>query len=125
MPKHSSRFDWTMKSGILIQPGLPEMHASLGHTSDLLICDAGYPVPPGIRTIDLAYRPGDAAYLGVLSVVVATMHVDRAAIAGEAGHDLATAIDADRIPHASLKELARSCEAWSARASTRATPTPD
>lgn len=104
-----------MKSGVLIHPGLLEVLASLGHTSDLLICDAGYPVPPGIRTIDLAYRPGHAPFLDVLSVVVATIHVDRAAIATEAGHDLAKAIDAvigfdaDRIPHASLKDLARSC----------------
>jgi D-ribose pyranase len=104
-----------LKSGILIHPGLLEMLASMGHTADLLVCDAGYPVPPGIPTIDLAFRPGHAPFLDVLPVVVATIHIERAAIAVETDVGLATAIDqvigldADRIPHASLKERARSC----------------
>jgi D-ribose pyranase len=104
-----------VKSNALIHPGLLEMLASAGHRDELLICDAGYPVPPELPTIDLAYRPGQAPFLDVLAVVVATIHIERASIAVEADDDLARAIDgvlgvvADRIEHPSLKLRARGC----------------
>ena len=92
------------------------MLASAGHTDELLICDAGYPVPVGVPTVELAYRPGQAPFLDVLSAVVATIHVERAVIAAEDVDDLGSAIDhllvwspADRVPHQALKERARTC----------------
>ncbi len=104
-----------MKSGILIHPGLLAALASMGHTDEILICDAGYPVPADVPTIDLAYRPGQAPFLDVLTVVVATVHIEEATIAAEAAADLGAAIDeilgapADRIPHVAFKERARRC----------------
>jgi D-ribose pyranase len=104
-----------MKSGVLIHPRLLEMLASMGHTDDLLICDAGYPVPPGIPTVDLAYRPGQAPFLDVLAAVIGAIHLERATIATEATAELGAAIDvvlgapADRIAHLALKERAHRC----------------
>jgi len=91
------------------------MLASSGHTDELLVCDAGYPVPAGVPTVQLAYRPGHAPFLDVLAVIVGTIHIERASIASEADTDLGIAIDdvlgltADRIEHSSLKRRARSC----------------
>lgn len=104
-----------MKASVVIHPRLLEMLASLGHTDRILICDAGFPVPPQLPTVDLAYRPGHAPFLDVLSAVVATVHVEHSVVASEIAPDLAAAIDgvvgldAERIPHASLKEQAGLC----------------
>lgn len=104
-----------MKAVALIHPGVLGMLASAGHTDELLICDAGYPVPVGVPTVELAYRPGQAPFLDVLSAVIATIHVERAVIAAEVADDLGSAIDnllgspADRVPHQALKERARTC----------------
>ena len=104
-----------MRAGILIHPGLLHLLASMGHTDELLICDAGYPIPAGAPIVDLAYRPGHAPFLDVLGVVQATVHVERAVVASEADEELRIAIDgalalaADNITHASFKERARGC----------------
>ena len=104
-----------MNAGVLIHPGLLHMLASAGHTDELLICDAGYPLPPDILRIDLGYRAGQAPFLDVLAAVAATIPIERASIAAEADSALGTAIaevigfEADRIAHASLKRRAMDC----------------
>lgn len=104
-----------MKAGILIHPGMLQLLASLGHTDELLVCDAGYPVPPQVPIVDLAYRPGHSPFLDVVSVVLATVQVERAVVATEADAELRIAIDgvlgfpSDEMAHASFKERARGC----------------
>lgn len=106
-----------MKAGVLLHPGLLQILASAGHTDEFLICDAGYPIPAGTPTIDLSYRPGHAPFLDIVSVVAATIHVERAFVASEADDELKIAIDTalgfppDAMAHASLKERARGCRA--------------
>jgi D-ribose pyranase len=104
-----------VNAGVVIHPGLLEMLASAGHLDELLICDAGYPVPAGIPRIDLGYRAGQAPFLDVLAAVATTIPVERASIATEADSTLGTAIaqvlgfEADRIEHVSLKRRALEC----------------
>lgn len=106
-----------MRSAVLIHPGLLQLLASLGHTDEILLCDAGFPVPAHVPRIDLGYRPGGAPFLDVLATVVASLHVEDAAIALEASDELGRAIDqivtlpAHRIPHASLKARSQRCRA--------------
>jgi D-ribose pyranase len=91
------------------------MLASLGHTDELLICDAGFPIPAHVPRIDLAYRPGAAPFLDVLGAVVSSLHVEGATIASEVTDDLGRAIDRAvglpvlRVPHASVKDRAQRC----------------
>lgn len=104
-----------MKAGILIHPQLLQMLAAAGHTDEILICDAGFPVPPGIPTVDLAFRPGQARFLDVVEAVVATINVESATLATDVSDAVGSAVDrlldfqAERIPHPQLKERARGC----------------
>ena len=104
-----------MRSGVLIHPGLLQMLASLGHTDEVLLCDAGFPIPAHVPRIDLAYRPGGPPFLDVLATVVASLHIEDATIAAEATDELGRAIDqivmlpSRRIPHASLKARSLGC----------------
>lgn len=104
-----------MKAGGVIHPALLSLLATLGHTDELLICDAGYPIPAHIPRIDLAYRPGHPPFLDVLGAIAQELELEGALIAEEASIELGAEIDralaarAERIPHTALKERAQRC----------------
>lgn len=104
-----------MKAGGVIHPALLSLLATLGHTDELLICDAGYPIPAHLPRIDLAYRPGQPPFLDVLAAIVQELALEGALMAEEASNELGAEIDrtlathAERIPHIALKERAQRC----------------
>jgi D-ribose pyranase len=109
--------------GGILHPELAAVIAGLGHGQRLVISDAGLPIPPGVRRIDLALRCGVPSFADVLSSVAAELAVERIVIATEsdmAGHGrireiLARAFDhqilVDVVPHEELKELSASAVA--------------
>jgi D-ribose pyranase len=70
------------KSGILHRD-LARTIAAMGHTDLLVIADAGLPVPPGVRCIDLAVVGGVPPMLEVLRAVAAELQVERLTLAAE------------------------------------------
>ncbi len=72
-----------MKKRGILQHELSEVIATLGHTDALVIADAGLPVPPGVRRIDLAVAAGVPHFSDVLRAVLDDVQVERAVIAGE------------------------------------------
>lgn len=73
-----------MKRTALLHADLSHAIASLGHGDMLVIGDAGLPIPPGPRRIDLALTPGIPSVADVLRVVASEMQVEEAVIATEA-----------------------------------------
>ena len=43
-----------MKKGGILNPAICSLLAELGHMDELLIVDAGYPLPPDAHVIDLS-----------------------------------------------------------------------
>ena len=88
------------KYGFLSAP-VAEIIATMGHTDRLIVCDAGFPVPPGVRRIDLA--------------------VERFVLAAETAQtsprryaeilDLLPGVPHDTVAHADFKLLARDARA--------------
>ena len=70
------------KIGVLNQP-ISSVIAGLGHTDMLVIADAGLPIPPETRRIDLALTEGIPGFLDTLRVVLGEMKVERAIVADE------------------------------------------
>ena len=46
-----------MKKGGILNPAICSLLAELGHMDELLIVDAGYPLPPDGHVIDLTLTP--------------------------------------------------------------------
>ena len=100
----------------LLHAELLEVIARLGHGQTLVISDAGLPIAPHVRRIDLALRPGLPGFLAVLEVVLEAGVFEAATIASElptSDAQLADAIGAhlghapvDQVPHEELKRLA-------------------
>ncbi|MDX1613772.1 MAG: D-ribose pyranase [Candidatus Promineifilaceae bacterium] len=72
-----------MKKHRLLNQPLSATIAGLGHLDELVIADAGLPIPDGPQRIDLALSPGIPSFLACLETVLDEMAVERAVIAEE------------------------------------------
>ncbi|TGB08298.1 D-ribose pyranase [Streptomyces sp. MZ04] len=100
------------KSGILNRE-LAGAIAELGHGHTVLICDAGMPIPPGPRVVDLAFRAGVPSFAEVLDGVLAELVTEGGTAATElheanppAAHLLTSRVaPLHLVPHEELKHL--------------------
>lgn len=72
-----------MKKTPLLNIALSRLIASLGHGDMVVIGDAGLPVPPGVKLIDLALTHGVPDFISTLNVVLSEMQVESHALAKE------------------------------------------
>jgi D-ribose pyranase len=100
------------KAGILNRH-LSGALAELGHGDEVLVCDAGMPIPAGPRVVDLAFRAGVPSFAEVLDGLLDELVVEGATAAHEvreANPGASSLLDA-RFPdlvlvsHERLKEL--------------------
>jgi D-ribose pyranase len=108
------------KSGFLSAP-VAEIIATMGHTDRLIVCDAGFPVPLGVRRIDLAVTTNLPAFPDVVRVLLEDLAVERFILASETRDaspqryteilDLLPDVPHDMVPHADFKVLARDVRA--------------
>lgn len=110
-----------MKKRGILQHELAEMIATLGHTDALVVADAGLPIPPEVRRIDLAVTGGIPGFLQVLHAILEDVQVERAVIAREMSErspqlyrevlSLLGSIPAEEISHEEFKERTRQARA--------------
>lgn len=77
-----------MKRGFLLNRHLSELVASLGHMDEVVIADAGLPVPAGVRVIDLTVSPGVPGFFQVLAAIKTELIVEAAIFAEEVSSNL-------------------------------------
>lgn len=102
-----------MKRSGILNGSLAGAIARLGHTDQVLVCDSGMPVPPGVPVVDLAFLPGIPAFADVLGGLLAELVVEGATAAEEVrrGNPACNALLESRlpglahVPHDELKRL--------------------
>jgi D-ribose pyranase len=72
-----------VKRGGIINASLAGELARLGHTDCVVVCDAGFPIPPGPKVVDLAFRFGVPSFETVLSGILEEIVVEGATAAEE------------------------------------------
>jgi D-ribose pyranase len=102
------------KIGTLNQP-LSGVIAGLGHLDQLVIADAGLPIPEGPLRIDLALTEGVPGFVQTLQVVLEEMQVERAIVASEmlttspqvfeSLQTLLPGVSIETLPHEEFKAL--------------------
>lgn len=106
-----------MKRGKLLNADLSGLVAAMGHGDLIVIGDAGLPVPPGVRLIDLAVTGGVPGIFDVLDALLSELVVERSALATEASDDLASAFrsrsigEVRTVSHDDFKQLTRQARA--------------
>jgi D-ribose pyranase len=102
-----------MKKVGTLNQSLSEVIAGLGHMDQLVIGDAGLPIPVETRRIDLALTEGVPTFLQTLKVILEEMQVERAIVAEEMievspavyeqVRELLPEIPLEAIPHTEFK----------------------
>ena len=103
-----------MKKGGILNPAICSLLAELGHLDELLIVDAGYPLPPDGHVIDLTLTPGIPRFLDVLRAVAEELVIESIAVATEINEyspklyqeilKIVGDVDVDEVPHHEFKE---------------------
>ncbi len=103
-----------MKKGGILNPAICSLLAELGHLDELLIVDAGYPLPPDGHVIDLTLTPGIPRFLDVLRAIAEELVIESIAVATEINEyspklyqevlKIVGDIDVDEVPHHEFKE---------------------
>ncbi|BAC14531.1 D-ribose pyranase [Oceanobacillus iheyensis] len=72
-----------MKKKGMLNSEISKVLSDLGHTDQIVIADAGLPVPEGVTKIDVALTPGTPSFLDVLKAVKADMVIEGVTLARE------------------------------------------
>jgi D-ribose pyranase len=110
-----------MKKTALLNRDISEVIASLGHTDMLIVCDAGFPVPAGVRRIDLAVTANMPPFLETLETILTELEVEKIIVASETKkvspglfkkiEELFPVIPMENMPHVEFKKVARDARA--------------
>ena len=65
-----------MKRSRLLNSELSYEIAKIGHTAHITLCDAGLPIPNGVKRIDLAVEAGLPSFISVLKPILSEMQVE-------------------------------------------------
>ncbi len=108
------------KQGILNQE-LSNVVAGMGHMDMLVVGDAGLPIPPGVKRIDLALSPGVPGFLQAVQAISEELKIQQLmvaretfAVSPEIGAKLKAifpGVDLVEISHAELKEISAKARA--------------
>ncbi|MGF1687251.1 D-ribose pyranase [Photobacterium japonica] len=75
-----------MKKSALINSELSYLVATLGHTDEVTICDAGLPIPDNTQRIDLALIAGVPTFIQTVAAVLGEMQIEGVVMAEEFKH---------------------------------------
>ncbi len=70
------------KKGVL-NPQLAYLLASLGHTDEIVICDAGLPIPINVERIDLILKEGIPSFIDTVEYLLEHMVIEGITLANE------------------------------------------
>jgi D-ribose pyranase len=113
-----------MKRTRLLNSELSYEISRIGHTASITLCDAGLPIPGGVRRIDLAIERGYPSFVRTLDAMLSEMKVEEIVVAGEIDaknpdvlrammdvfHSHGMSPIVTRVPHEEFKHLTRSSE---------------
>ncbi|GAM55080.1 ribose ABC transport system, high affinity permease rbsD [Vibrio ishigakensis] len=72
-----------MKKSTLINSEISYLVATLGHTDEITVCDAGLPIPDEVQRIDLALTHGVPSFIDTVKVILTESQIEGVVIAEE------------------------------------------
>jgi D-ribose pyranase len=111
-----------MKETGLLNSELSDVFSRLGHMDEVIVCDAGFPIPLGLHTVDIALAENRPTVLEVLEVLLRVFSVEGIVLADETKRHsptryaaLVTAVGegvtVETITHAEFKRRSRTVKA--------------
>ncbi|GAA0719220.1 D-ribose pyranase [Clostridium malenominatum] len=108
------------KTGIL-HKDISELVAAIGHTDSIIICDAGFPIPSGVKRIDLGVEENLPTTLDLIRVILKELPVEKIIVAKETEEvsperydemvSFFPGVERKLIPHIDFKEISKNAKA--------------
>jgi D-ribose pyranase len=106
----------------ILNRDIARMIATLGHMDELIVCDAGFPIPLGVETIDLALAENKPMVMELLAELKKYFSVEKMVMANETQEHSPTMfaqiakafgdnIPVETQPHAEFKQRSRAVKA--------------
>ena len=111
-----------MRETGIVNREISDMLSTLGHMDELIVCDAGFPIPPGVRTVDISLAENKPTVLDALEEIKKHFSVEKLVMAQETkdvspskfkaivkvfGKD----IPVDTMPHSEFKQRSKTVKA--------------
>ena len=120
-PCHRCAINVMLEIGILNRD-LARVVATLGHMDEVIVCDAGFPIPLGVETIDLALTENTPTVMEVLAELKKYFSVEKIVMANETKEHspsmfervakaFGDKIPVETLPHTEFKQHSRSVKA--------------
>jgi D-ribose pyranase len=111
-----------MKETGLLNMDISDAIAHLGHMDEMIICDAGFPIPAGIRTIDISVKVNQPTVVEVLTEILLHFSVEKIVLAEETRKHSPTmfaqliglfdkSVAVETMPHSAFKQRSRGVKA--------------
>lgn len=110
-----------MKKGKFLNADIMEVISKMGHMDEIVIGDAGLPIPDGVRRIDLAITPGNPEFIFVLKELLEVYACEGYVLAEEIQEknpvveaqimELLPGMEGRYIPHEEFKQATRFAKA--------------
>ncbi len=72
-----------MKEVGLLNSDIADVISRLGHMDEVLVCDAGFPIPLGVHTVDVSLAVNQPTVAEVIAVLLPDFSVERIVLADE------------------------------------------
>lgn len=72
-----------MNKSSMLNSNINRVLSTIGHTDQIVIADAGLPIPSGVERIDIALIQGVPSFIETLKAVLPVMQIERIILAGE------------------------------------------
>ena len=108
-----------MKEIGLLNTEIADVIARLGHMDEMIVCDAGFPIPLGVRTVDIALAVNQPTVVEVLKVLLQDFSVEKIVLADETrAHSpsmftkivdlFGPGVEVETTPHTAFKQRSKS-----------------
>ena len=111
-----------MKEVGILNRDVAQVVSMMGHMDEMIVCDAGFPIPLGVRTVDLSLAENRPTVVEFLEELKRYFSVEKLVLANETKEvspsmfdrivavlDKGTAVET--IPHTELKQRSKSVKA--------------
>jgi D-ribose pyranase len=111
-----------VQEGGILNREIARVIARMGHMDELIVCDAGFPIPDGVETVDLALAQDKPKVPEVLALLKKDFSVEKIIVAEETSvHSpsmlreimevLGKDLPVETMPHSALKERSKDVKA--------------
>lgn len=111
-----------MRETGILNAAISDVISMMGHMDEMIVCDAGFPIPLGVRTVDISLSKGKPTVLELLAELKKHFSVEKLIMANETKQTSPSRFEAivevfgkdipvETMPHSEFKQHSKTVKA--------------